>query len=199
MRDLPFAVRIDGYASWKQDAARRTSNGHGCSSSCRGTRSTTHLVLRLLTHRERRHARARGRMAAVQLAAEVPINLTVGQFQVCDPIFKRELRLERFDYDIFHTRVGASPMTLTYDRGVMAAWSSRAPFIRWSRSSTATGSATPMRRQLRQRRAEERERAAGPHVQPHATRRLLLLGQDPGHRRRQSYLLHRPGRHRLLL
>ena len=28
----------------------------------------------------------------------------VGQFQVCDPLFKRELRLERYDYEIFKTQ-----------------------------------------------------------------------------------------------
>lgn len=52
----------------------------------------------------------------------LPIDLTVGQFQVCDPLFKRELRLERFDYQIFKTHVGAAAVDLTYDRGVIASW-----------------------------------------------------------------------------
>jgi hypothetical protein len=55
----------------------------------------------------------------------LPINVTVGQFQVCDPLFKRELRLERFDYQIFKTHVGAAAVDLTYDRGVIASWDFR--------------------------------------------------------------------------
>ncbi len=43
----------------------------------------------------------------------------MGQFQVCDPMFKRELRLERFDYEILATRVGRSGVDLTYDRGLI--------------------------------------------------------------------------------
>ncbi len=36
---------------------------------------------------------------------KMPVNVMVGQFQVCDPLFKRELRLERSDYDIYGARV----------------------------------------------------------------------------------------------
>jgi hypothetical protein len=43
----------------------------------------------------------------------------IGQFQVADPIFKRELRLSFEDYQIYVTEVGESKVTLTYDRGVM--------------------------------------------------------------------------------
>jgi hypothetical protein len=51
-----------------------------------------------------------------------PVDLSFGQFQVCDPMFKRELRLSRFDYQIFKTRVGDASVDLTYDRGVIAGW-----------------------------------------------------------------------------
>ncbi len=49
----------------------------------------------------------------------VPVNLTVGQFQMSDPMFKRELRLEIEDYQIYKTQVGKVPTTLTYDRGII--------------------------------------------------------------------------------
>lgn len=52
----------------------------------------------------------------------LPINLAVGQFQVCDPLFKRELRLERYDYQIFKTHVGDAAVDLTYDRGLIVSW-----------------------------------------------------------------------------
>lgn len=54
------------------------------------------------------------------------VSLLVGQFQVSDPLFKRELRLEYEDYQPYRVRVGEARADLTYDRGVMAIWSPRA-------------------------------------------------------------------------
>lgn len=51
------------------------------------------------------------------------VSLMVGQFQVSDPMFKRELRLENEDYQVYRVRVGDTRADLTYDRGVMATWS----------------------------------------------------------------------------
>ena len=47
------------------------------------------------------------------------IGLTVGQFQVSDPLFKREIRLPYEDYAVYKARPGASGIDLTYDRGVV--------------------------------------------------------------------------------
>lgn len=47
------------------------------------------------------------------------IDVLVGQFQVSDPLFKRELRLSRADYEIYRVRVGQARANLTYDRGLM--------------------------------------------------------------------------------
>ncbi len=47
------------------------------------------------------------------------IDLIAGQFQVSDPLYKRELRLSRADYEIYRTRVGDARANLTYDRGLM--------------------------------------------------------------------------------
>ncbi len=47
-------------------------------------------------------------------------DVALGQFQVSDPMFKRELRLEFEDYAVYRARLGDSPVDLTYDRGVMA-------------------------------------------------------------------------------
>ncbi len=48
-----------------------------------------------------------------------PVDLAIGQFQVSDPLFKRELRLPVDDYMVYRVRVGDQPATLAYDRGVM--------------------------------------------------------------------------------
>jgi hypothetical protein len=49
----------------------------------------------------------------------VPVDAAVGQFQVSDPLFKRELRVEFEDYAVYRARLGQVPVDLTYDRGVM--------------------------------------------------------------------------------
>lgn len=52
--------------------------------------------------------------------AKKNFDLMVGQFQVSDPLFKRELRLTFEDYQIYRTTPGLSEINLTYDRGLMA-------------------------------------------------------------------------------
>lgn len=51
-----------------------------------------------------------------------PLDVQVGQFQVSDPMFKRELRLEFEDYAIYRARIGNVPQDLTYDRGIAVMW-----------------------------------------------------------------------------
>lgn len=53
------------------------------------------------------------------------VSVLAGQFQVSDPMFKRELRLEYEDYQPYRVRVGDTRADLTYDRGLMATWSPR--------------------------------------------------------------------------
>lgn len=47
------------------------------------------------------------------------LGAAIGQFQVCDPIAKRELRLSRDDYMVLKAHPGSSGISLAYDRGVM--------------------------------------------------------------------------------
>ncbi|HEX6308167.1 MAG TPA: hypothetical protein VFZ69_08270 [Longimicrobiales bacterium] len=51
------------------------------------------------------------------------ISAIVGQFQVSDPLFKRELRLQYEDYQAYRVRVGEARADLTYDRGILAGFS----------------------------------------------------------------------------
>lgn len=53
------------------------------------------------------------------------VSVITGQFQVSDPLFKRELRLPYEDYQPYRVRVGNTQADLTYDRGIMALWSPR--------------------------------------------------------------------------
>lgn len=47
------------------------------------------------------------------------LDLMIGQFQVSDPLFKRELRLTFQDYLLYKVLPGLSASSLTYDRGLM--------------------------------------------------------------------------------
>jgi len=51
------------------------------------------------------------------------LDVMVGQFQISDPLFKRELRLTYEDYQFYKTNVGASDADLTYDRGIFMTYS----------------------------------------------------------------------------
>jgi hypothetical protein len=51
--------------------------------------------------------------------AGAPVSVSVGQFQVSDVIFARELRLEHEDFAVYRARIGTTPVDLTYDRGLM--------------------------------------------------------------------------------
>ena len=48
-----------------------------------------------------------------------PLSVTVGQFQIIDPLWKRELRITLEDYAILKQSPGSSSANLTYDRGLM--------------------------------------------------------------------------------
>lgn len=49
----------------------------------------------------------------------IDLDLYVGQFQISDPLFKREVRLTFEDYAIYKTKIGIANANLTYDRGLM--------------------------------------------------------------------------------
>jgi hypothetical protein len=51
------------------------------------------------------------------------VSVIAGQFQVSDPLFKRELRLEYEDYQPYRVRVGDARADLAYERGLMASYS----------------------------------------------------------------------------
>lgn len=123
-RDLPLAIRLDAYA-------RAYTNGD------LATDFQTPYNLKILTGGAISEKLSyylyfflyeRGEVGGIEDAfiqvndlGGKPIDVAVGQFQVSDPMFKRELRLEYQDYAVYRARVGLQPADLTYDRGVMAA------------------------------------------------------------------------------
>jgi len=130
-RSLPLAVRLDGYLQ----ALTKPRDGQVSNDQ------QFPWVVKILSGGNIAEkvsyylyflASERGEVAGLEDAyvqftdvASIGVNLLVGQFQVSDPLFKRELRLHYEDYQPYRVRVGHSRADLTYDRGVMAVWSPR--------------------------------------------------------------------------
>lgn len=51
------------------------------------------------------------------------LDIYMGQFQVSDPLFKRELRLTFEDYHLYTSQIGISDFNLKYDKGIMLTYS----------------------------------------------------------------------------
>ncbi len=74
----------------------------------------------------------RGEMAGIEdafvmfnnvFSKKIDLDLYAGQFQVSDPLFKRELRLTQEDYAIYTVKPGRTLASLKYDRGIMTTYS----------------------------------------------------------------------------
>lgn len=130
-RELPLAVRIDAYLRTLSRPAESEA----------ATDLQTPWVVKLLSGGQVADRVSyymyflmseRGEVAGLEDAyvqftnvGSSGVSLLVGQFQVSDPLFKRELRLEYEDYQPYRVRVGEARADLTYDRGLMALWSPR--------------------------------------------------------------------------
>lgn len=127
-RDLPLAVRFDAYASYDDmDGGDmgdiKTPYGIKLMS---GGNISDHIGFYFYFYMDER-----GEVAGVEDAylhfndlLGIDLDAMVGQFQVSDPLFKRELRLTFEDYECYKFKVGDSPTNLTYDRGVMMTYGS---------------------------------------------------------------------------
>jgi thiol-disulfide isomerase/thioredoxin len=123
-RDLPLAIRLDAYANAYTNGGAKTDwqtplNLKIMSGGPISNKISYYFYFLLFE---------RGEIGGVEDAfvyfndiANVPIDAAVGQFQVSDPMFKRELRLEYQDYAMYRARIGDLPTDLTYDRGAIAA------------------------------------------------------------------------------
>ncbi len=123
-RDLPLAVRLDAHASYKDDGKARADFEWPWSLKLLSggplTEKISYYFYAILEQGE--SVKLEDTFLQFNRPFGAPIDLMLGQFQVSDPLFKRELRLERNDYAIFKARVGELPTNLTYDRGLVLTW-----------------------------------------------------------------------------
>jgi hypothetical protein len=124
-RDLPLALRLDGYVQGfaNGDVATDLKTPYNVKILSGGTlgKGISYYLYFFLFER--------GEVGGIEDAFiyfndiwGAPVDVMAGQFQVSDPMFKRELRLEYEDYAIYRARIGDQPTDLTYDRGIMGAW-----------------------------------------------------------------------------
>ncbi len=126
IREFPLAVRLDGYMSIEHRKNQKEETV---------TDFRTPFMLKLLSGGSLSEHLAyyfyfymdeRGEIAGVEDAYlmynnlfNIDLDIYLGQFQVSDPLFKRELRLTLEDYHIYTVSPGISNINLKYDKGMM--------------------------------------------------------------------------------
>jgi hypothetical protein len=122
MRELPLAIRLDGFARYLPGDMPESDIQWPyiikILSSGQVAKDVSYFFYFLFNER--------GEVAGVEDAflyfnnvGNVPFDITVGQYQVADPIYKRELRPTFEDYIIYTSSPGNTKANLTYDRGLV--------------------------------------------------------------------------------
>lgn len=122
MREFPFAVRLELYGQLEKDRDVnpdfRTPYILKFMSGGNIAKDISYYFYYFISER--------GEMAGIEDAFVMfndlfnqDLDFYIGQFQVSDPLFKRELRLTVEDYKVYTTRVGNSLASLKYERGFM--------------------------------------------------------------------------------
>lgn len=126
MRELPLALRLEGYARWQpQTSGRSDMQWPYLLKLLSGG-----LITKDVAYYFYFFFGERGEVAGLEDAFvmfnnvfHTELDIYAGQFQVSDPLFKRELRLTLEDYQVYRVRPGKSAANLTYDRGLMLTYS----------------------------------------------------------------------------
>lgn len=120
LREFPLAVRIEGFTAYKEDAEAETDFQWPWAFKILSGGPISEKVSYYFYYIIEKGGESGLEDAYLQFNKpfKLPLDLIFGQFQVSDPIFKRELRLERNDYMIYKISPGYSKIKLTYDRGI---------------------------------------------------------------------------------
>ncbi len=126
LRELPLALRLEGYVSYNSSNSERTDF------------STPYLLKILsggsiakdISYYFYFFFSEKGEVAGIEDAYIMfnnlfgsELDISVGQFQISDPLFKNELRLSYEEYKPYKLKVGLSNINLSYDRGLMFSYS----------------------------------------------------------------------------
>ncbi len=122
LRELPLAIRLEGHVSYNNANEEQADFGSPWGIKLLSGGSITSGISYYLYFYMSEQGNITGLEDAFLMFNNVfgsDLDIYLGQFQVCDPLFKRELRLSLEDYEIYRKRPGLSRSGLTYDRGVM--------------------------------------------------------------------------------
>lgn len=122
IREIPLAVRLEGFVKYQSETDKEvdltTPYNLKLISGGSLTKNFAYYFYFFLSER--------GEVAGIEDAYIMfnnlfnsELDIYFGQFQVSDPLFKREVRLTYEDYPVYKMKVGASGINLAYDRGVM--------------------------------------------------------------------------------
>lgn len=121
LRDVPLAFRLEGYVTYNQSNLEKSDfNAPLLFKILSGgaiTKDVAYYVYYILENGEPGKIEDAWLMFNDLFGSK--IDFTIGQFQISDPMFKRELRLTKDDYYIYKVKPGLSKVDLTYDRGIM--------------------------------------------------------------------------------
>ncbi len=122
LRQLPIAVRLEGFVNYNLAGNEKAD-------------FASPYLMKLMSGGEISERisyyfyfffHERGEVAGVEDAFlmynnlfKIDFDVYLGQFQVSDPLFKRELRLSLEDYVLYTSQIGNSGINLTYDKGAM--------------------------------------------------------------------------------
>lgn len=122
IRDVPLALRLEGYVTYNNKNSERLDYSAPYIIKLLSGGAITNNVSYYFYF----FFGERGEVAGLEDAFIMfnnlfnqDLDLYVGQFQVSDPLFKRELRLTFEDYQIYKFKPEYSKADLTYDRGLM--------------------------------------------------------------------------------
>jgi len=122
IRDFPIAVRMDGYLKYESRTDRNVDLSSPYLLKLLSGGSLAEDVAYYFYFYFSEHGEIAGVEDAYIMFNDLfdsELDFYLGQFQVSDPLFKRELRLTYEDYQIYKTSVGESQIDLAYDRGIM--------------------------------------------------------------------------------
>jgi hypothetical protein len=125
LRELPIALRLEGFFAYNNSNSRKLDfTSPYIIKFLSGGEITKHLSYYFYFFLSERGEIAGLEDAFIMFSDlfKTDLDLYVGQFQVSDPLFKREVRLPFEDYMIYKAAPGASRATLTYDRGLMVTY-----------------------------------------------------------------------------
>ncbi|MBN1464521.1 hypothetical protein JXA02_02080, partial [candidate division KSB1 bacterium] len=124
-KEFPLAARFEGYGLYQSndEAESDLQTPYGVKLLSGGT------LYKNIGYYFYFYMSERGEVAGVEDAyvhfdniLKTNLDIMIGQFQTCDPLMKRELRLSYEDYHIYKARVGNSVTNLAYDRGITLAY-----------------------------------------------------------------------------